>query len=439
MGRDRRPATLKMWRGKWYIFATDYRRRTPVDRRYSCTAHGAYDAPSRQRLMQRFRKEEILGRAEAIKLGGSISYDAKLIDEVADYLEDVEQRVAVREANTRARSGLSPHTGQIIAVSMGYFNAWLREASHERLETGQLSPHHLRRFLDHLALEPTRHGQRQVQRSGATINHHARHLRTLINWIARRRPRRFPDVEDLRYALKPQPVEPREEVACTPDELVAFYEMAEQRENPERPMEVARLARGRWQNFKQRPPILAATPVSRLFLLLAITGARRSEGLAMKWSDIDLAKGRIRILSQKTGRMRMLPLIGAPEAELGPKFLQLLRLWKLQAGGREYVLPHRDLDQPAFPKLPWEATTKAYKGRRISPQQLRRNACSYLASLGVPAAVAALWLGHSTVVAEKHYHLQVLERHDGTLEQAMGLDVIIDRLIRQATTREALA
>lgn len=439
MARPVPPAQLRSWRGQWYVFCHDWKFSPPRRMRVSCRSRNAFDQIARKRLLDSIREEEILLRAEAVRLGGTIAYDSRLLKCVQEYVEDVEQRIKVRQANPLARAGLSPHTGLIINDAMKRFVAWLKEAGYERMQTGQLGPHHLRAYLEHLATEPSSHGERRVIRSGATLNHHRRHLRACLNWIADMRPKRFPDADSFKRPLKPQLVAPREDVACTPDELLKFYRMAVQREDPNCPMEVTRRKRGRLENFMQRPPAVAATPVSRLFLLLALTGMRLSEALNLKWTNINFETGWVRVYSEKTGRPRTLQLIDAPEGKLCPRFLELLKRWKLQAGDRAHVLPHGDLAAPIHPKTPWESTVRAAKTRRIGPQTLRRNWVSFCASIGIPAAVAALWAGHSAAVAEKHYRLQVMSRHDGTLEQAMGLDVVIDELITSSVNRGAQA
>lgn len=59
---------------------------------------------------------------------------------------------------------------------------------------------------------------------------------------------------------------------------------------------------------------------------------------------------------------------------------------------------------------------------RITPQGLRKNFTSYAASLGVPAAVCAMWQGHSAQVAEDFYRQQVLEPAAApSMQAAMGL------------------
>ncbi|HRK36311.1 MAG TPA: site-specific integrase [Candidatus Hydrogenedentes bacterium] len=187
--------------------------------------------------------------------------------------------------------------------------------------------------------------------------------------------------------------------------------------------------RGEKERFEQTATAYAATPVSRLFLMLALTGARVGEILALKWDDVDLARGRLIIRAQKTGMTRIVPLMGAPEGDIAPGLVALLRRWKLEAGAREYVLPHDDLPKPVFPKSGWQMTASEIKGERIGPQALRQNFTSYAASIGIPAAVSAMWQGHASDVAEKYYRAQVLDRNPGaSLEAVMGLADFLPRI-----------
>lgn len=48
----------------------------------------------------------------------------------------------------------------------------------------------------------------------------------------------------------------------------------------------------------------------------------------MAWTDVDLERGRITIRASKTGRTRVLPLVGAPEGDVAPVFLELLKKWR---------------------------------------------------------------------------------------------------------------
>ena len=127
--------------------------------------------------------------------------------------------------------------------------------------------------------------------------------------------------------------------------------------------------------------------------------------------------------------MQFVPLAGAPEGELGPGFMELLKRWKQEAGDREFVLPSGRLSEPVYPQGPWKQANMLAKVRRIGPQILRRAFTSYCASLGLPPAVVAMWQAHGGAVAEKWYRQQVKARGQGTLEEAMALRPLIDEML----------
>ena len=150
--------------------------------------------------------------------------------------------------------------------------------------------------------------------------------------------------------------------------------------------------------------------------------------------DVDLERGRITIQAQKTGMERWVPLTGAAEGEIAPRFCRLLKVWWEEDPERTYVLPHEGLEAPTFPKKAWEAVLRELELSEkspIGPQKLRQNFTSYAASLGIPAAVAAMWQGHSAEVAQRHYRQQVLDRnpHATDFEEAMGIGKTIEKLV----------
>jgi len=430
MGRERKSAHIRRWRDAFYLIYTDYGVQPPKEIRKSCAALGAHDRDAREALLKEYRSKEVNIHAEANRRGGFLGYDSKLTDSIDDYLIDVKRRVKVRAANSAARAGLASSSGGHFELSLRYFKAWLALERLQALTTGELEPRHIRHYRDWLASTETKHGNRKIFRSAATLNFHIISLRTTINWVNELRPPRFPDIDNLRRALRPLPVRNAKRLALTPDILRKFLEQAVKHEDPDRRLQVRREKHGRIEEYTQRKGVASATPVSRLFILLALTGARVTEALQLKWSDVDLQKGRLRIYAQKTGYFRILPLVGAPEGEISPSLVQLLREWKLQAGQREYVLPFDEAenDAPVFPKTTWERVNRNANLSRIGPQMLRRTFTSYCASLGIPATVAALWQGHGANVAEQSYRQQLLERGEGSFEDAMGLAPILKAL-----------
>ena len=438
MGRERKPAHIRKWRGTHYLVFTDYGVQPYKEKRLSCASLDAHDETARKALLKEYRSKEVNIQAEANRRGGFLGYDTKLIDAIDDYLSDVKRRVKVRETNPAARAGLAASSGRHLEVSLGYFKKWLAVEKLQALTTGALEPRNIRRYRDWLSSTPTRHGNRELFRSAATLNFHTIALRTAINWISELRPPRFPDIDNLRRALRPQPVRSIRQMALTPEVLKKFLKEALRHDDPDRLLEIERERHGKVEVYRQKKAVMSATPVSRLFIMLALTGARVTEALLLKWSDVDLPRGRLRIYAQKTGYFRILPLVSAPEGEISATLAQLLREWKLQAGDREYVLPFDPsaTETPIFPKSAWERVNRNAKLERIGPQMLRRCFTSYCASLGVPASVAALWQGHGANVAEACYRQQLLERGDGSFEEAMGLAPTLKGLI-QASPAEA--
>ncbi len=429
MARPRESARVRQWRGKWYLIYTDYSRTPPCERRLSCDVLKARTAEARLTLVKQYRTNEKLDGVEVVRRGGRLNYDCLVKEATAMFRKSVTSRVETRRANTKSRSGLSEAAGTTLLFTLTKFEAWLELEGPANLTTGNLDGRVLGRFFDHLAEEKAKHGNKEIFRSTATLNKHRRNLRTCLNFLADLRPPLFPDVAIFKKALKAAPSNHEGPSAFPPRELASFYRTALDREEPGRKVKVLRLKAGQRERFEQTAVAAASTPVSRLFLLLALTGMRLGEALALRWEDVDLERGRITIHAQKTGRTRMLPLIGAPEGELAPGLLALLRQWRLQAGDSPFVLPHNGLPAPVFPKSAWQLTNGEANLRRIGPQMLRQNFTSYAASIGIPATVAALWQGHAANVAERYYRAQVLDRGAGdSIQDAMGLAEFLPRM-----------
>ncbi len=135
-----------------------------------------------------------------------------------------------------------------------------------------------------------------------------------------------------------------------------------------------------------------------LFLLLYNTGARISEILALKVSDVSLAERHIELLG-KGRKQRRVPLWPQtqrrlrrwlkdnhwpPEAPLLPnRFGQ-----RLTRAGAAYQL--QKLVDRASAQMP------ALKKRRVSPHSFRHSTAMALLEAGVPTEIIALYLGHES-------------------------------------------
>jgi len=151
--------------------------------------------------------------------------------------------------------------------------------------------------------------------------------------------------------------------------------------------------------------ILDACPDAEWRLIFALSryGGLRcpSEHLKLRWSDVDFAGGRFTVHSPKTehhegGDFRVVPLFH----ELRPYFDDA---FYLAPKGTEFVIGrYRDVNANLRTQL-----TKIIKRAGLQPwpklfQNLRASRATELAQ-EYPAHVAAAWLGHSTLVAQKHY------------------------------------
>lgn len=404
MAQTHKPPRLMFWNGDWYVFYFD--RPSGKRKRALCRSLRAHTDRQREELVLRFIERDTLERRALAGLVIADNFTKPAAQAVADFRADVASRVAVREANPGTREGLSKAGGYILTRVALLFEAWLRANKPSAYSVGELDAPALKAFLATLAVE---------NRSGATLNTYRAQLRACLHWLDARRPRLLPDAAPLFKALKAVPTIERDVIAYSPAELSSFLKraMLEERQPP------TRRIRRRGQTFRQTVAV-PATPVSRLFLLLALTGMRLGEALALRWEHVDLARGRLAIYAEKTARRRYLPLLDAPEGKVAPRFVKLLRTWREEAPAAIFVLPHEGIEAPAFPKHAWERV----KGEgRITPQGLRQNFTSYAASLNFPMATTAIWQGHSLEVAQRFYLQQVLERLDASsIESAMGLE-----------------
>lgn len=424
MARPEKQAHVRQWRGKWYLIFKDYASTPPRERRLSCEALKARTPEARAELIKKYRTDAKIDEVDAIKRGGRLAYDTPLMDGLAAFRKRCDDREAARNANPNARQGLSPKSSRILKRTVYRFERWLGETGNAGLTTGEIDKPTLERFFDDFAAEPTRLGNREgVKRKTATVNQAKRNLRACFRYIESLRPARFPDFASLTPALRPSGSDAEVPMAFSPRQLKRFLAAALEREVPTRQVRIRHRPGTRKRRTFDQPIVQQpATPVSRLFILLALTGMRLGEALQLEWTDVDLKRGRITVRAQKTGRTRILPLVGAPEGQLSVSLLKLLRVWKREANGREFVLPQGELPAPVFPKSAWMLTAKDAHALRIGPQSLRQNFTSYAASIGIPASVVALWQGHTASVAERYYRAQVLERKgDRSIAEAMGL------------------
>lgn len=170
-------------------------------------------------------------------------------------------------------------------------------------------------------------------------------------------------------------------------------------------MNEANPARMFYVNLETSARILKACPTMSwkcIFTLARFCGMRSpSEVLALKWTDVDFARGRLRIDSSKTG-LRYCPLF--------PHVRELLLEARQEA---ENVTGYVIEDYRKGANLGTHFK-RIVVGAGIEPWPKifhnLRSSCRTDLQDQFPSHVIDAWLGHSTKVAEKHY-LQVTEDH----------------------------
>lgn len=156
--------------------------------------------------------------------------------------------------------------------------------------------------------------------------------------------------------------------------------------------------------------------------LLAFTGARKSEITALKWSEVDLDRGYLRLMDSKTGA-KVIP-IGAPAREI-------LASWP-RFDGSAYVFPATSGDghfqgvERVWAKV---KTRAGFSTLRL--HDLRHSFASMGLARGDALPVIGAILGHSDVKTTSRYaHLA----DDPVLEAANGISQSIKAALSQLGT-----
>jgi site-specific recombinase XerD len=143
-----------------------------------------------------------------------------------------------------------------------------------------------------------------------------------------------------------------------------------------------------------------------LFALLYNTGARVSEAVAIRRSDVSLDRSRSVRLLGKGRKHRTVPLWKSTAEQL--------RGWEARIGPEPngYLFPNRHggpLSRSGVEKRLRDAVAGAaercpsLRGKRVSPHTLRHTTALHLLQSGVDITVIALWLGHESTGTTHHY------------------------------------
>lgn len=159
--------------------------------------------------------------------------------------------------------------------------------------------------------------------------------------------------------------------------------------------------RVRFLSDEERTKLLAACAESHeprllpLVLLAMATGARQGELLALRWRDVDLAKGVAILHETKNKERRSIPITGTALEVLK----QRSRLRRIDTD-LVFVNAH---GKATVPRFAWLKALRQAEIADFTFHDLRHTAASYLAMSGATLAEIAEVLGHKTLAMVKRY------------------------------------
>lgn len=158
----------------------------------------------------------------------------------------------------------------------------------------------------------------------------------------------------------------------------------------------------------------SSNPDLYLAVVLSLsTGARQQEIMSLRWQQVDLSTGLIRLEQTKSGERRALPLAGHA-MELVRERSRVRRL------DTDLLFPSKvDPFKPIDLRTPWVAVLKQAGITDFRWHDLRHSAASYLAMNGATLAEIAAVLGHRTLsMVQRYTHLS--EQHTAAVVARMN-------------------
>lgn len=384
---------------------------------------------------------EIARRKEALKNGAPRATGSALSEAFKLYFDGA--------------TALRPRTHAIYRAAADKLEAW---AEAQRLKSiDDLNRARLLAFRNHLASEPKRvavpggkRGERQAgdePRSAVAVNQDLRALTTILRYLADADALARLTPDDLRRALKRQPVASDAVEFLSASHCKKLLEaalrhdaatMISREEEARLRREAAARGITRLAMAELRPT--GTTPrhkqIAPFVLFMLLTGMRLGEALRVEWSSVDLdftdnngaPVGVIKLGSRsvKTKRGRVVGL------DVSPVLRSLLAAMKLARGGKGSMFGLSTAGaESAAGRL-----RDTYGAPDFTWQMLRRTCATYLvnapAIFGAASAHrSAAQLGHSVAVSEKHYlgAVQGISRDAHSLEAALGIEKLAAQIV----------
>lgn len=147
-------------------------------------------------------------------------------------------------------------------------------------------------------------------------------------------------------------------------------------------------------------------------VLALSTGMRQGEQMALKWKDVDLARGRATLMETKNGSIRVVTISGHA--------LELMKaMAKVRRLDSHYIFPSTDGKSPACLRSAWRVALNRAKLVDFKWHDLRHTAASYLAMNQASMLEIAAVLGHKSLqMVQRYSHLS--ENHAAGVVEDMN-------------------
>lgn len=167
------------------------------------------------------------------------------------------------------------------------------------------------------------------------------------------------------------------------------------------------------------------------FRLLAFTGMRKGEALALNWSDIDFEKKLVHITKGVTLDENEIPIISSTKTKksvrtvsLDAESIAILKKWKIEQAkelmsiGINSLNKHQllftyddnKLYRPSYSNCWLEQIIKKYNLKKITMHGFRHSHCSLLFEMGTPIQVVQERLGHTNIKTTMDIYTHVTEK-----------------------------
>ena len=167
------------------------------------------------------------------------------------------------------------------------------------------------------------------------------------------------------------------------------------------------------------------------FRLLAFTGMRKGEALALNWSDIDFNKKQVHITKGVVLDENEIPIISTTKTKksvrtvsLDDESLAILRKWKLEQAKELMSIGINSLNKyqllftydanklyrPSYSNCWLEQIIKKYNLKKITMHGFRHSHCSLLFEMGTPIQVVQDRLGHTNIKTTMDIYTHVTEK-----------------------------